>query len=69
MLLLSGGRGNSTNNLSCRPLGSWFDARGRDIRGQLERALQEAEALRADNVTFKSRANAAEKGKADLEAR
>eukprot|EP00752_Nemacystus_decipiens_P011903 g10554.t1 len=41
----------------------------RDIRGQLERALQEAEALRADNNTLKSRASIAEKGKDDLEAR
>lgn len=41
----------------------------RDIRGQLDRALQEAEALRADNVTFKARANLAEKEKAGLETR
>ncbi|CAN0482240.1 unnamed protein product [Ectocarpus sp. 12 AP-2014] len=41
----------------------------RDVRGQLERALQEAEALRADNIAFKTRVNLAEKEKAHLETR
>ncbi|CAN0212962.1 unnamed protein product, partial [Ectocarpus sp. 13 AM-2016] len=41
----------------------------RDVRGQLERALQEAEALRADNIAFKTRVNLAEREKAHLETR
>eukprot|EP00903_Cladosiphon_okamuranus_P014008 g13027.t1 len=50
-------------------LTAWLLVQAREIRGQLERALQEAEALRADNVELKSRANTEEKGKIDLEAR
>ncbi|CAM9783784.1 unnamed protein product, partial [Hapterophycus canaliculatus] len=41
----------------------------RDIRGQLDRALKEAAALRADNMSSKNRADLAEKEKSALETR
>ncbi|CAM9804273.1 unnamed protein product, partial [Scytosiphon promiscuus] len=41
----------------------------RDVRGQLDRALKEAAALRADNVGSKNRADLREKEKAILQAR
>lgn len=50
---------------------SYFDPMfcDRDMRGQLDRALKEAAALRAENMSSKARANVAEKEKALLEAR
>ena len=42
---------------------------GRDIRSQLERALQKAEAHRVDELSAIARADAGEKEKVDLEAR
>lgn len=42
---------------------------GRDIRSQLERALQKAEAHRVDELSAIARADQGEKDKADLEAR